>query len=151
MEKNISRAVETYGGTVHDLSMIGDSKETGIPDFHGAADNIVPYDTGHPRRDTTPDSPVATKVKQLLVEEFELSPDAVTNEAELRQDLDLYDLERLDLLAAWTNAFDIDYRILDEVMRPDGKGTDILFRVRTVGELIALTEWILREKIWCKP
>lgn len=94
---------------------------------------------------TTPDTPVAAKVKRLLVEEFGLSPDAVTNEAELRRDLDLYDLERLDLLAAWTNAFDIDHRLLDEVMRPDGKGTDILFRVRTVGELVALTEWIMQQ------
>lgn len=94
---------------------------------------------------TTPDSPVAAKVKQLLVEEFELSPDIVTNEAELRRDLDLHDLERLDLLAAWMNAFDIDHRLLDEVMRPDDKGMDIMFRVRTVGELVALTEWIMRE------
>lgn len=94
---------------------------------------------------TTPDTPVAAKVKRLLVEEFGLSPDAVTNEAELRQDLDLYDLERLDLLAAWTNAFDIDHRLLDKVMRPDGKGSDILFRVRTVGELVALTEWIMQQ------
>jgi len=93
---------------------------------------------------TTPDTPVAAKVKQLLVEEFELSPDAVTNEAELRRDMDLYDLERLDLLVAWMNAFDIDHRLLDEVMRPDGKGTDILFCVRTVGELVALTESLVQ-------
>ena len=93
---------------------------------------------------TTPDTPVAGKVKQLLVEAFELSPDVVTNEAELRRDLDLYDLERLDLLAAWMNAFDIDHRLLDEAMRPDGKGTDILFRVRTVGELVALTERMMQ-------
>ena len=94
---------------------------------------------------TVPDSPVAAKVKRLLVEVFELSSDTVTNEAELRRDLDLYDLERLDLLAAWMNAFDIDHRLLDEVMRPDGKGTDILFRVKTVGELVALTEWIMQQ------
>ena len=93
---------------------------------------------------TTPDTPVAAKVKRLLVEAFELPPEAVTNEAELRRDLDLYDLERLDLLAAWMNAFDIDHRLLDEVMRPDGKGTDILFRVRTVGELVALTERMMQ-------
>ena len=91
---------------------------------------------------TTPDTSVAAKVKRLLVEVFELPPEVVTNEAELRQDLDLYDLERLDLLAAWMNAFDIDHRLLDEVMFPDGKGMDILFHVRTVGELIALTELI---------
>ena len=95
---------------------------------------------------TTPDTPIAGKVKQLLVEAFELSPDVVTNEAELRRDLDLYDLERLDLLATWMNTFDIDHRLLDEVMRPDGKGTDILFRVRTVGELVVLTEWMMRQK-----
>ena len=94
----------------------------------------------------TPDSPVAAKVKQLLAEEFELSPDIGTNEAKLLRNLDLYDLERLDLLAAWTNAFDIDHKLLDEIMRPDGKGTDILFRVRTVGELVALTEWLMRQK-----
>ena len=94
----------------------------------------------------TPDSPVAAKVKQLLAEEFELSPDIFTNEAKLLRNLDLYDLERLDLLAAWTNAFDIDHKLLDEIMRPDGKGTDILFRVRTVGELVALTEWLMRQK-----
>jgi acyl carrier protein len=94
---------------------------------------------------TVPDSPVAAKVKRLLMEEFDLSPDTVTNEAELRRDLDLYDLDRLDLLAAWMNAFDIDHRLLDEVMRSDGKGTDILFRVRTVGELVALTEWLVQE------
>ena len=93
---------------------------------------------------TIPDTPVAAKVKQLLVEEFKLSPDVVTNEAELRRDLDLYDLERLDLLAAWMNTFDIDHRLLDEVMRPDGKGTDILFRVRTVGELVSLTERMMQ-------
>jgi acyl carrier protein len=98
-----------------------------------------------PTYNNKPDTPVAAKVKQLLVEEFELSPDIVTNEAELRRDLDLYDLERLDLLAAWMNAFDIDHRLLDEVMRPDGKGADILFRVRTVGELVALTEWIMQQ------
>ena len=95
---------------------------------------------------TTPDTPVAAKVKRLLVEAFELPPEAVTNEAELRRDLDLYDLERLDLLAAWMNAFDIDHRLLDEVMLPDVKGTDIVFRVRTVGELVALTEWLVRQK-----
>lgn len=95
---------------------------------------------------TTPDTPVAVMVKRLLVEEFELSPDDVTNEAELRRDLDLYDLERLDFLVVWTNAFDIDHRLLDEVMRPDGKGTDIVFRVRTVGELVALTEWLMQQK-----
>ena len=94
----------------------------------------------------TPDSPVAAKVKQLLAEEFELSPDIVTNEAKLLRNLDLYDLERLDLLVAWTNAFDIDHKILDEIMRPDGKGTDILFRVRTVGELVALTELLEQRK-----
>ena len=104
-------------------------------------------ETGIPIPDnTTPDTPVAVMVKRLLVEEFELSPDAITNEAELRRDLDLYDLERLDLLAAWMNAFDIDHRLLDEVMRPDVKGTDIVFRVRTVGELVALTEWLVRQK-----
>lgn len=95
---------------------------------------------------TTPDTPVAVMVKRLLVEEFELSPDDVTNEAELRRDLDLYDLERLDFLVVWTNAFDIDHRLLDEVMRPDGKGTDIVFRVRTVGEFVALTEWLMQQK-----
>lgn len=94
----------------------------------------------------TPDSPVAAKVKRLLVETFDLSPDIVTNEAELRRDLDMYDLERLDFLVAWMNAFDIDHKLLDEIMRPDGKGTDILFRVRTVGELVALTEWLVRQK-----
>ena len=94
----------------------------------------------------TPDPPVAAKVKRLLVEEFELSPDAVTNEAELRRDLDLYDLERLDLLTAWMNAFNIDHRLLDEVMRPHGKGMDIMFRVRTVGELVALTECMIQQK-----
>lgn len=94
---------------------------------------------------TTPDSPVAAKVKRLLVEEFELTPDIVTNEAELRRNLDLNDLERLDLLAAWMNAFDIDHRLLDEMMCPDGKGMDIMFRVRTVGELVALTEWIMQQ------
>ena len=91
----------------------------------------------------TPDFPVAAKVKRLLVEELEISPDIVTNEAELRRDLDMYDLERLDFLVAWMNAFDIDHKLLDEIMRPDGKGTDILFRVRTVGELVALTEWLV--------
>jgi len=94
---------------------------------------------------TTSDTPIAAKVKRLLVETFELPPAAVTNEAELRRDLDLYDLERLDLLSAWMNAFDIDHRLLDEVMRPDDKGMDIIFRVRTVGELVALTERLVRE------
>ena len=94
----------------------------------------------------TPDSPVAAKVKQLLAEEFELSPDIVTNEAKLLLNLDLYDLERLDFLVAWMNAFDIDHKLLDEIMRPDGKGTDILFRVRTVGELVALTELLEQRK-----
>lgn len=95
---------------------------------------------------STPDTPVAAKVKQLLMTEFELPPDAVVNEAELRRDLDMYDLERLDLLAVWVNAFDIDYKLLDEIMNPDGKGTDILFRVRTVGEIVALTEWLMQGK-----
>lgn len=94
---------------------------------------------------TTSDTPIAAKVKRLLVETFELPPAAVTNEAELRRDLDLYDLERLDLLSAWMNAFDIDHRLLDEVMRSDDKGMDIIFRVRTVGELVALTERLVRE------
>ena len=98
---------------------------------------------GHNR---TPDTPIAAKVKQLLVETFELPPAVVTNEAELRRDLDLYDLERLDLLAAWMNAFDIDYRLLDEAMRPHGKGMDIMFQVRTVGELVALTECMIQQK-----
>ena len=105
-------------------------------------------ETGIPIPDnTTPDTPVAAKVKQLLVETFELSPDIVINEAELRRDLDMYDLERLDFLVVWMNAFDIDHKLLDEIMRPDGNGTDILFRVRTVGELVALTEWLVRQKI----
>ena len=104
--------------------------------------------TGIPIPDnTTLDSPVAAKVKRLLVETFDLSPDIVTNEAELRRNLDMYDLERLDFLVAWMNAFGIDHKLLDEIMRPDGNGTDILFRVRTVGELVALTEWLVRQKI----
>lgn len=94
---------------------------------------------------TTPDTPVAAKVKQLLTAEFDLSPDSVVNEAELRRDLDMYDLERLDFLTVWMNEFGIDYRLLDEVMQPDGKGMDIMFRIRTVGEIIALTEWKVRE------
>ena len=146
MEKDISRANGTHLGAVHDLSMIGNSKEAKVLDLQGASDNIVPYGAGYPRRNTTPDSPVTAKVKQLLVETFELSPDIVTNEAELRRDLDMYDLERLDFLVVWMNAFDIDHKLLDEIMRPDGKGTDILFRVRTVGELVALTEWSVRQK-----
>ena len=40
----------------------------------------------------------------------------------------------------------IIYNLLDEIMRPDGKGMDIMFRVRTVGELVALTEWLVRQK-----
>lgn len=108
--------------------------------------------TGIPIPDnTTPDTPVAVMVKRLLVEEFELSPDAVTNEAELRRDLDLYDLERLDFLVVWTNAFDIDHKLLDEIMRPDGKGMDIMFRVRTVGELVALTEWLVQKIYFNQP
>ena len=95
---------------------------------------------------STLDTPVAAKVKQLLSAEFVLSPDIVVNEAELRQDLDMYDLERLDFLAVWVNTFGIDHRLLDEVMHPDGKGTDILFRVKTVGEIIALTEWLVRKQ-----
>jgi len=91
----------------------------------------------------TSDTPVAAKVKHLLSTECELSPDIVVNEAELRRDLDMYDLERLDFLAVWMNAFGIDHKLLDEVMRPDGKGMDILFHVRTVGEIIALTEWMV--------
>ena len=94
----------------------------------------------------TPDTLIATKVKQLLMTEFELPPDAVVNEAELLRDLDMYDSERLDLLAVWVNAFDIDYKLLDEIMNPVGKGTDILFRVRTVGEMVALTEWLVRKQ-----
>ncbi|MCR4827200.1 MAG: hypothetical protein K5882_09680 [Bacteroidales bacterium] len=58
----------------------------------------------------------------------------------------MYDLERLDFLVVWMNAFGIDHNLLDEIMRTDGKGTDILFRVRTVGELVALTEWLVRQK-----
>ena len=95
---------------------------------------------------STLNSPIAAKVKQLLVEEFELSPDIVTNEAKLLRNLDLYDLERLDLLVAWVNAFDIDHKLLDEVMHPDGKGMDIMFRIRTVGELVALTELLEQRK-----
>lgn len=94
----------------------------------------------------TPDTLIAAKVKQLLSAEFVLSSDIVVNEAELRQDLDMYDLERLDFLAVWVNTFGIDHRLLDEVMHPDGKGTDILFRVKTVGEIIALSEWLVRKQ-----
>lgn len=95
---------------------------------------------------STSDTRVAAKVKRLLIEKLEISPQAVTNEADLRWDLDMYDLERLDFQVVWMNAFGIDHKLLDEIMRPDGKGIDILFRVRTVGEIVALTEWLVRHK-----
>ena len=71
-----------------------------------------------------------------------ISKSFVTNGAEFRRDLDLYDLECLDLLAVWMDAFDINYTLWDEVMRLDSKGIDIMFYVRTVGEIIVLTEWV---------
>lgn len=94
----------------------------------------------------TPDTPVATKVKHLLTTEFDRSPDAVVNEAELRRDLDMYDLECIDFLATWMNAFGLDYKLLNEVMGPDNEGMDIMFRIKTVGEIVALTEWLMQGK-----
>ena len=42
------KAVVNMWGAVHDLSMIGNSKETSILAFHGDADQIVPYSNGYP-------------------------------------------------------------------------------------------------------
>ena len=42
------KAVVNMWGAVHDLSMIGNSKETGILSFHGDADCIVPYGYDYP-------------------------------------------------------------------------------------------------------
>ena len=95
----------------------------------------------------TPDTPVAVKVKRMLIEMFDLSPDAVVNEAKLLHDLDLYDLERLDLLVAWMAVFDIKSTALDEVVGPDGDGNNLMMYVRTVGEIIALTEGLTQNEL----
>ena len=42
------KAVVNMWGAVHDLSMLGNSKETSILSFHGDADHIVPYGHGYP-------------------------------------------------------------------------------------------------------
>lgn len=42
------KAVVNMWGAVHDLSMLENSKETGILSFHGDADCIVPYGYGYP-------------------------------------------------------------------------------------------------------
>lgn len=95
---------------------------------------------------STPDTLVATKIKQLLIAEFDLSPDVVVNEASLLQDLDMYDLERIDFMAAWMEAFDIRSKALDEVVCPDGNKMNLMLYVKTVGEIIALTEWVVQQK-----
>lgn len=104
-------------------------------------------ETGAPIPDNnTSDTPVAARVKQILVEELGVSPDAVVNEARLRQDLDMYDLERLDFQIAWMHAFGFDSAFLNKLEDLDSHGMDLMMFVGTVGEIVALTEWLLQQK-----
>ena len=92
----------------------------------------------------TPETPIAVKVKQMLIDEFALNTDVVVNEASLQRDLDLYDLERIDFLVTWMAAFDIDYTQLKDVVGLEGKCLEVMMYVGTVGEIIALTEWLIK-------
>lgn len=72
----------------------------------------------------TPDT-IIEKIDVILVEEFELEPEAVVPDARLREDLDLDSLDGVDLVVALEKAF--DFRI-------DGK---VVTEMKTVGDLHA--------------
>jgi acyl carrier protein len=72
----------------------------------------------------TPEA-IIEKIDAILVEEFELEPDAVVPDARLREDLDLDSLDGVDLVVALEKAF--DFRI-------DGK---VVAEMKTVGDIHA--------------
>ena len=66
---------------------------------------------------------IISKIDEILIEEFELEPEAVVPEALLREDLDLDSLDGVDLVVALEKAF--DFRI-------DGK---VIVEMKTVGDI----------------
>jgi acyl carrier protein len=67
---------------------------------------------------------VVNKLKEILVEEFELDESAITPDAHLREDLDLDSLDAVDLIVALEKAFGI---------RVDEK---VIVEMRTVGDFL---------------
>lgn len=66
---------------------------------------------------------IIRKIDEILIEEFELEPEAVEPTARLREDLDLDSLDGVDLVVALEKAF--DFRI-------DGK---VVVEMKTVGDI----------------
>ncbi len=66
---------------------------------------------------------IISKIDEILIEEFELEPEAVVADARLREDLDLDSLDGVDLVVALEKAF--DFRI-------DGK---VVVEMKTVGDI----------------
>jgi len=68
---------------------------------------------------------IISKIDEILIEEFELEPEAVVADARLREDLDLDSLDGVDLVVALEKAF--EFRI-------DGK---VVVEMKTVGDIHA--------------
>lgn len=66
---------------------------------------------------------IIRKIDEILIEEFELEPETVVPDAQLREDLDLDSLDGVDLVVALEKAF--DFRI-------DGK---VVVEMKTVGDI----------------
>ncbi len=66
---------------------------------------------------------IIQKIDEILIEEFELEPESVVPDAQLREDLDLDSLDGVDLVVALEKAF--DFRI-------DGK---VVVEMKTVGDI----------------
>jgi len=66
---------------------------------------------------------IISKIDEILIEEFELEPEAVVADARLREDLDLDSLDGVDLVVALEKAF--EFRI-------DGK---VVVEMKTVGDI----------------
>lgn len=75
---------------------------------------------------------VIAELDRLLVEQFELEPEAITPDARLREDLDLDSLDAADMLVLIEKRFGI--RMDDEIVRTFRTVGDVHGYVRTLVE-----------------
>jgi acyl carrier protein len=91
------------------------------PNRRGALRESRPRNPGE-KQSMSPEA-IIHKIDDILIEEFELEPEAVVPDARLREDLDLDSLDGVDLVVALEKAF--EFRI-------DGK---VVVEMKTVGDI----------------
>ena len=77
--------------------------------------------------------PILKRINALLVREFELDASSLTDDARLREDLDLDSLDAVDLIALLEKEFGL---ALDD---------DTLMELRTVGEMRGYVMGLIRD------